>query len=977
MGRNLSLSLAIFYHLALAVLFANAQGLKVVWKDINWQVLQSKHFTVHYPAGYDRLGKIALLYLEEANILLSEKLRHRLSQVIPVFVYPSHSQFQSTNIIWERIDEGTGGFTERLKKRIAVPFLGSYDEFRHVITHELVHAFQYDILQTESFSTIFGAAFQQQPPLWFVEGMAEYFSIGYDETADMVVRDAILTETLPTLEMMTEYRILNPFIFYKGGQSILHFLDVRYGSEKISEILRDLRDQKNIEDAIRVNLGISLKELDEEWRLYVKRKYYRDINKNFDSEEGILLTNHFEDESFLNLHPAISPDGQKVAYISIRDFFPAVVIQEIKNIEKKPNYALSAKTEKEKGETLIIAGRHSDFYQLNLLTNRLSFTPDGKYLFFSAKSQGKEELVLFDIKKKKAKKRYFIPLDMVRHPMLSPDGSLAVFSGTLLGQTDLYLLYLDTGKLERLTRDDFNEEEPSFSHDNNFVIFSSNRNSMGNPEEREYHIFELNRKTGQVSQLTFETGKQTSPTYYSTTNTDRIVYVSNHTGSRNIYLKDRQTGEILQITNTAGAAMEPMFSANREVLIFTHYRQQGYDIAVRKAPSSPKDFLTYDQTISTYTLPKFPTYPPGLSETEIAGYKPYFTPDFLFFGFQYSNFFGFGGFAQFSAADYSGDHRILAFLDYLSNRQRLNFNLNYAYLKNRLQWIFGAYQISNYFSIFNLTNLASINDFIYFPAFIFSTMRYGVYTTALYPFTPFFSVAMQIEIGRYEEIYYRGLPENYRRKDIFTNINSLNTQIQYNNAIYSFFGPLSGIAFRYVLEQTANISGRDFVYQRHQVDFRHYLFFAKRYVFAYRILIGHVAGPQYDYFPWQIGGFNTIRGYPFLSIKGTTSFVQNLELRFPFLDALIFGFPVPWAVRGFSGVFFIDAGSATDNPKTWQAFHKEKLQTRDLYLSYGLGIRIALFPGLLLKIDWATPWDLQSSLPISRWAGIFSLGYEF
>ncbi|MCS6985317.1 MAG: BamA/TamA family outer membrane protein [Leptospiraceae bacterium] len=965
-------ALYLYSHISLS-----AAGLKVVWEGQDWQIIKGQHFDVHYPAGYDRLGKIALLYLEEANIYLSAKLKHRLSQVIPVFIYPSHSHFQSTNIIWERIDEGTGGFTERLKKRIAVPFLGSYDELRHVLTHELVHAFQYDILQTESFSTIFGTAFAQQPPLWFVEGMAEYFSIGYDETADMVVRDAILTDTLPTLEMMTNYRVLNPFIFYKGGQSIIQYLDERYGSEKISEILRDLRDQRNIEDAIRVNLGISLKELDEGWRLYVKRRYYRDINKNFDNEEALLLTDHLEDESFLNLHPAISPDGKKIAYLSIRNFFPAIVLREIKEVEKKPHYSLTNLPEPDMGKVIVQGGNNDSFYQLNILTNRLSFTPDGKGLFFSVRRQGREELVMFDLERKKVRRRYFIPLDMVRHPMLSPDGKKAAFSGTLLGQSDLYLLYLESGKIQRVTFDDFAENEPSFSEDGNYLLFSSNRNKEGNVESTTYHIFEMNLENLEVRQLTFESGKQQSPIYYSQKNRDRIIYVSNHTGSRNIYLKDLNTGEQLQITNTAGAAMEPMLSSSRELLVFAHYRKQGYDIAIRKTPQSPKDFRDYDETISSYSLPQWPLFAPGLSESELAGYKPTFTPDFLFFGFQYSNFFGFGGFLQFNASDYTGDHQINAFLDYLSARQSANFNLTYGYLKHRVQWFFGAYRISNYFSIFNLTNLASLNDFIYFPVFIASTMRYGVYTTALYPITPFFSIALQAEIGRYEEIYFRGLPENYRRKDIFTNINSLNAQLQYNNAVYSFFGPLTGWATRYVLEQTVNISGRDFIYQRHQLDLRRYFFFFQRYVIAMRFMYGQVIGPQYDYFPWQIGGFNTIRGYPFLSIKGTTMFVKNLELRFPFLDALIFGFPVPWAIRGFSGVFFIDAGAATETPRLFRAFRRGRTETQDLYLSYGLGIRLALFPGLLLKIDWATPWTLRSSLPISRWQGIFSLGYEF
>ncbi len=955
----------------------HASGMKVTWEAIDWQVLKGENFDVYYPPGYDTIARLALLYAEEANIVLSQKLKHHLSQVIPIFVYPSHGHFQATNIIWESIDEGTGGFTERIKKRIAVPFMGSYDEFRHVVTHELVHAFQYDILLGGGFSGLFASAYAAQPPLWFIEGMAEYFSLGWDESADMMLRDAALTETLPTIEMMTEYRVMNGFIFYKGGQSILRYIDETWGTEKIGEILRDLRDQRGIEEAIRVNLGISLKQFDEGWRLWVKRRYFKQISKRFDEEEGLLLTDHFEDESFFNLHPAISPDGSKIVYLSIRNFFPAIVLREVKEIQRTPDYRLGSPPEPDRGTILVQGGNNAQFYQLNLLNNRLSFTPDSKKIFFAARSQGRERLILFDIEKKKVVKSWSLPLDMVQHPMLSPDGKQAVFSGSSLSQTDLYLIDLETSTLKRLTRDLFADRDPSFSPDGNRILFSSNRNPQGNIEESNYHIYELNLENGAIEQLTFEPGKQLTPIYYSTTGYDRIVYVSNHTGSRNAYLKDRASNTVLQISDTAGAIFEPMFSRKRDLLIFAHYRRQGYDIAIRKAPMAPQDFQPYDETIVNYEPLKFPVYPAGLSATEVEAYGLKISPDFLFFGFQYSSFWGFGGFLQFIASDYTGDHQISTFLDYLSNRQAANFNISYGFLKYRINWFFGAYRVSNYFSIFNLTNLASLNDFLYFPTFIYSTSRYGVYTTAQIPFTPFFSVAGQIEIGRYEEIYYKGLPLNYRRKDIFTNINSLNMAVNYNNAVYSYFGPLTGWAIRYVAEQTVNVSGRDFVYTRQSLDARRYFFFGKRYVFAWRLSAGHTSGPQYDYFPWQIGGFNTIRGYPFLSLKGTTMALTNIELRYPFLDALIFGFPVPWMIRGFSGVLFVDLGGITDKPGSWRAFRPDMARTEELYISYGLGIRIALFPGLLFKIDWATPYNLKTALPMSKWQGIFSLGYEF
>ena len=59
-------------------------------------------------------------------------------------MYATHPHFQQTNIVGA-ISEGTGGVTEAYKQRVVMPFSYSYEETDHVLGHELVHAFQYDI----------------------------------------------------------------------------------------------------------------------------------------------------------------------------------------------------------------------------------------------------------------------------------------------------------------------------------------------------------------------------------------------------------------------------------------------------------------------------------------------------------------------------------------------------------------------------------------------------------------------------------------------------------------------------------------------------------------------------------------------------------------------------------------------------------------------------------------------------------------
>ena len=961
---------------------------KVNWETIEWQVLRGERFDIYFPQGYNHLAQITLQYAEEANILISRKLHHHLSSVTPIFVYPSHGHFQSTNIIPFAIDEGTGGFTERIKRRVVVPYLGSNDEYRHVVTHELVHAFQYDILLGSTYSTGLTISAGGQPPLWFVEGMAEYLSLGWDSTVDMQMRDAVLTDTLPTLEMMTEYRVVTGFIFYKGGQSVCRYINDTYGEGKIGEILRDLRDQKGIEEAIKTNLGVTFSELDQGWRRWLKRLYFSTVNKKFDDEEGPLLTRHLDDQSMINLHPAISPDATKVAYLTARGFYPVLVMRDIKDVKKELNYSLKAPKDPTDDEILLV--RSSDnytFFQLHLMSNRLTFTPDSKKLFFSARSQGRDHLILFDIENKKIVKRITPSVDMILHPALSPSGKKAAFVGVTLGVSNVYVVDIESETMQKITHDSFSKKDPTLSADDQLVVFSSNSNAESNIESSEYHLFSYALAKRELRQLTFEKQKQSSAQFFSRENNQELLFVSNHTGIHNMYLLDLATLKFRTISDAQGGALTAQTSYNNgkgKKIVYTQFRQQGFDIALKQAPQSEADFYPEAKPGHEYQSILFPKYKNFSRDPKLSLYDPRITPDFMLFMLTAASFGGnaaLGGSIWLSGSDLSGNHAFSTFVDYLNfgGMNRGNFNFNYAYLKHRLRWHAGVFRTNYAFQLFNLVDLTSVNSFFYYPTFIASTQRFGVYGGAEYPITPFDSLMAQVGVSRIDEIYQYRLsdPLEYRRPDTFTNIYSIQYGYKHNNVLYSIIGPLKGFHAAYSGEQSLPISGREHIFNRNAVDLRGYFHLGQRYIFAMRGYAATVNGPEQRYFPWQIGGFNTLRGYDYLSMRGYHSFFFNLEFRYPLIDAIAFGLPVPWVIRGFSGVFFIDGGGAFDEASKFRGFDYSRNEFDDLKMSIGLGARMILFPGLMLKIDWATPWLWRSALPLNLWIGRFSMGYEF
>ena len=98
---------------------------------------------------------------------------HTVQRRIPLIVYSSHVYFEQTNIIPGFLPEGVAGFTESLKGRVALPLSGSLPEFERVLVHELVHVFMFDRIRTVLKAR--GAARYRRGPLWFSEGLAEYW----------------------------------------------------------------------------------------------------------------------------------------------------------------------------------------------------------------------------------------------------------------------------------------------------------------------------------------------------------------------------------------------------------------------------------------------------------------------------------------------------------------------------------------------------------------------------------------------------------------------------------------------------------------------------------------------------------------------------------------------------------------------------------------------------------------------------------
>ena len=398
---------------------------KIDYTAVRWFSIATQHFDIYFPEGARRIAEFTGGAAEKSLIAIEKDLKYTLERRIPIILYNSHNAFMETNIVFDLIDEGVGGFTEFTRNRVVIPYEGSYGQLRHVIHHELTHAVSFDMLTDgEGFPALLsGQAFR--PPLWLAEGFAEFESVGWDIEADNILRDAVIEGYLPPIREIEE-----GLFVYKGGQSIFRFIARHYGREKIGELLAALRSTHNLEKAMKSAIGLDLDELNDAWIKDLKRQYWPEISRRDEiTDVARRLTNHEKERAFLNIGPALSPDGTTVAFISTRRGSADIYLLDIENAKIL--------------DRLVEGERKAAFESLLLLRPGLTWSPDGKTLAFIAKSGHRNALYFLDVATKRILKTLeFADLDGMFTPSWSPKGDRIVLVGLKEGYSDLYLLHL-------------------------------------------------------------------------------------------------------------------------------------------------------------------------------------------------------------------------------------------------------------------------------------------------------------------------------------------------------------------------------------------------------------------------------------------------------------------------------------------------------------------------------------------------------
>jgi len=886
---------------------------KVNYTNFEWHVLRTEHFDIYYYPEMEDLARRGAFFAEEAYSELVIRFNHTLNDRVPLIFYSSHIHFQQTNTTGGFIPEGVGGFFEFLKGRVVIPSDGSSGDFRHVIRHELVH-----VLMHSKVGRVLVDHRKPQdrfPPLWFTEGLAEYWSTSWDAQAEMVLRDAVLSDIIVGLDDMD--RIYGSFLMYKEGQAALQYIAETYGHEKIRLLMENFWKASSFNDVLKLTIGKNFSEFDEEWLYALKKKYYP-LLAEYDTPSYV--TWKITTEGFNSKPVLFEPDStrKEVYFIGNRTGYTGI-------------YKRDLREESEGKETLVIEGEQSsEFESFHPFRSRIDVSRNG-ILAFVTKSGEQDVLHLYNVVEERMEKTVrFKDLVSIGSVSWSPDGDRISFSSIdKSGNNDLYIYRLETGELVQLTRDYYDDRDPAWSPDGTVIAFSSDRTADGLKGVHNLFLYRLD--TGVIEYLACGEKTMQSPAWSK--DGSMLAFTSDAGGgAQNIWVV--RPHEMLpggkrtmtRVTNFTTAAFDPAWSSEGD-LLFSAFENFSFQIRMVEDVKAVRDTSTavLVADLTKKGTPWTAAQIGGTTEPKTYRYEGEYSLDFAQSAISTDPVFGTTGGAAVAMSDLLGNDQYYFLLYNTAQSQdeilsSFNLAISRVSLGQRVSYAYGVYRFSG-----RRYDITDRDEFYYERA-------YGGYFSLSYPLSKFDRIESTVSMTNSN----KEIEGTFQIRNALLLSNSLS--IVHDNSLWGPSGPIDGNRFSVTVAYTSDIQYSNVNYYSIIADYRHYMRLALRSALATRLWVFYNDGREPRRF--FMGGSWDLRGYRRWSLRGEKLWLMSHELRFPFIDQFAVRFPFGglsfWSIRG---ALFFDAGGAWD----------------DVYLNtYGAiggGLRMNLGGVLVLRYD--------------------------
>lgn len=913
---NLKTLLAIIF-LIIKILADNAFAVNSTENKItSWAVVKTLHFDIYYPDELSDLAVYTAKIAEESYVFLADRLQYELNTVVPVIIY-NDSNFNNSDEL----------------KKINISFTGSYLTFHNIFTRKLANIFQYNILyalapgwEIPNFSRL---ADSQDI---FLDSMAYYLSNGFDDSADMMIKEIIISKREDYFFNIKKHKKIRKDISREISRSFFFYLEKEYGREVIAELLLNIRDYDNIYKSIEMTTGKTISNINSNWADFYIQRYSDSITKEI-TTKGIIPANR---KTSFQFAIGIQHDSSYLLCLTIKNN-----IYNIIKIDLSGN----------KDEQKLSYNRprmHSSSCKdsIYMWDDFPSSTKDNK-IFVSTKQAENNTIILYNLSAGKTIKEIKFPFKLIKDASISANGKLLAFIGQSNNSVDVYFYNIQDNRLSRVTNDYFTKRFPKLSQDNSFIIFSSNENKDKNIESENFKLIRIDLKSNVKTVVLDNNTKNIHPDI--SPDNRKVLFASNASGTYNIYYYDLNTGKNTQVTDTQYGAFYPRWHADGKTIIYSAYENFTYNI--RTKDTSIPLVIKEKKAKPEFTIPIFPASYFNLNDLIVSDYSDERNIKYLssLSGLAWDD--GFAGSIKIKAADVLNEHKLnfnSNFFYYNHNKKDKspNFNLDYEYNKYRTEVGIGAFYrtLPSQFDFFN--DYKTIINF--YPDNI-NTNNYGIFTNINYPFTKEWKFKTKGSYTAYEDLklFY----DNIYLKEI-------SFSFDYDNIVIDKVWPVSGLRFNLSYTYDFTAGNRDISFSTVTSNFLQLFHYEKLFVFSVKGSGGKIFGKDDNYFKYYIGGFSSIRGHDLFAYKGQNYFLLNLETKLIMIDKFIINWPAAIKFYDISLVLFTDCGSAWNNDYKFKNSNTNEFE--DFKAAFGTGLRFLLQNHLVFKLDAAWPYYYKS-----------------
>jgi hypothetical protein len=968
----------------------------VHYNTFNWHIYETDHFSIYYyPEMQQHLERVAG-YAESAYQQISADLKHDLSTKVPLILFKTHAEFEQENVIPGAAQEGVGAFAEPTRNRMLLPIDAPSDLLYRLITHELTHIFEFDIIPQ--------SLIRRNMPLWIDEGLADY-ETGYWAPIDlMTVRDAAISDNVPKMSELEGYGdFSNPRLIYNLGHSAFEFIEAKWGKEGVRQFLFSLR--KSVvgggENAYDDSFKLKPDEFDSQFERYLKERFKPFRDKERPEDYGRDLAPDPKKGKFSNAISAEpSPSGDLIAIFTGNRNDQELDIVLISARDGSVIRNLTPGFDQDMGfESIALPGERWNTVPW------ASWSPRGDRLAYFVRNKAHKVLILENVVSGKIEQRIETKtVDESESPAFSPDGRTVAFAGLRNAKNDIFTVNLDTLEVKDVSntdgKDTLADFGPTFSPDGKSIVYVCR--VSGNDK-----LFRLDLATGKKTQLTFGTHDDGGAKFIDA---DTIVFPSTATDPNqpidpdvsrngniyNIWTLNLKTNELSQYTDTEGGNLSPVVlrapdakpdsaaaaGSSPRIAFVTYYKgEYGLHTLERKealhraetadfgAPGPVIDF----QAPLSHTLVKSNERKKGALEKLFVEGRPPVNVGVTSSGDVY------GG-TEISFADVLGDHRFDIFAASIQQYRSIGFS--FLNLSHRFQYAAQVYDQTYFYypygsGVFYDPTLA---PFISRSDSIGTQTIYGGSVLGIYPLDVFRRVEVSAGFSRYNQTIndanVAAAQEAYQLQTyghvLLSNGNFMPLDVAFTQetTVFREFGPLAGDTMRLRYEYAPPVGGF-LSRQTADADVRKYLRISGTGLLALRLrgFKSWGAYPDFTYF----GGNSELRGYDYLEFIGQNAVFANAELRFPIVHAMLTPIGVMGGIRG---VIFANMGGAwwdntgfkfwTSQPETVTPYVTDPLsgfavpgdpvsitgfRLRDGRASYGVGLETFAL-GFPIHFDW-------------------------